>query len=129
MGGTVKLPAELAVALAPVLRDLELVPIRPRIESNDWGGGPEQLTAMSWWSDGRGIGVYVLATDSSARNTVMLADQVQDAVVELLPGMGRPAVWPECPDHSNGHPLRADLLDNAAVWTCPRTGGRIAEIG
>lgn len=59
----------------------------------------------------------------------MLADQIQEAAVEALPSMGRAAVWPECPDHPNGHPLQAIVFDAAAVWTCPRTGHHISEIG
>lgn len=129
MRGTEKLPAELAVALAPVLRDLEAVSIRSRIESHGWSAVPEQITAMSWWPGGSGSGVYVWATESPARNIAMLADQLQDAAVDSLLGMGRPAVWPECPDHANGHPLRAGCVDDAAVLTCPRTGRQVAEIG
>lgn len=123
------LPPELAVALEPVLRDLAVIPVRPRVEPRDWGSVPEQITAMTWWPDGSGTGVYILATESPAQHVAMLADQVQDAAVEALPDMGHPAVWPECPDHRNGHPLHASCFDGTAVWTCPRTGRQIAEIG
>lgn len=123
------LPPELAVALEPGLRDLAVMPARSRVEPSDWGSVPEQITAMSRWPDGSGTGVYVLATDSPAQRIAMLADQVQDATVEALPYMGHPAVWPECPDHPDGHPLHAGCVDGAAVWTCPRAGRQIGETG
>lgn len=94
-------PSVLVVALAPVLRDLHAAGIRPRIGPTAWGDVPEQVTAMSWWPDGSGSGVSVLTNESAARNTAAVAGQLQDTAVESLPGMGRSAVWPECPDHPN----------------------------
>jgi hypothetical protein len=122
-------PPELNAALDPVLRDLDGVGLRPRIEPYQWSSSPGQLTAMSWWPTGDGAGIWVMANDSLEQRVAMLAEQIQDVAVGTLPSIGRPAVWPECPDHPDSHPLQARYDGTAAVWACPRTGRRITEIG
>jgi hypothetical protein len=121
-------PSGLTAALQPVLKDLEVVQLRPRISGADWGG-PEQLSAMSWWPDGSGVGVWVLSTCTACERIAMLAEQIQEAAVEVLPGLGRPAIWPKCPDHPNSHPLQARCVDETAVWVCARSDRQVAEIG
>jgi hypothetical protein len=81
---------------------------------------------MVWFPDGSGAGIHVRAGD---QQVAMLADQLQDALVESLPSLGLPAVWPECPDHPDSHPLQAVCDEAAAVWTCPRTGRQVGPIG
>ena len=56
------------------------------------------------------------------------ADSAERAV-EALWQAGRPATWPECPEHPDAHPLTATLRDRRAAWTCPRTGHLISGIG
>ena len=100
------LPRALADALEPVLNDLGPLATALRIEPDSWAG-PEAQGAMVWFPDGRGTGIYVRADDQAAQQVAMLADQLQDALVESLPWLGLPAVWPECPDHPDSHPLEA----------------------
>jgi hypothetical protein len=123
-------PDELADALFPVLRDLEATcPLVPRIEPHQWADFPAQLAAMSWWPTGNGCGVSVLATETTEQRIASVADQLQDPVVEGLPQFGLPAVWPECPEHPNSHPLRALVVDGIACWVCPLSGDRVQQVG
>jgi hypothetical protein len=59
----------------------------------------------------------------------VLAEQVQEWELEELAAAGFPATWPQCPDHPNSHPLSPEARGGQALWTCPRTGRRIAVIG
>ncbi len=77
---------------------------------------------------GSRVGVYVPADDDESAQLVRLADLVQDVIVEELPARGRPAVWPECPDHPDSHPLQPAETDGPAMWSCPRTGRRVRAI-
>jgi hypothetical protein len=121
---------ELADALVPVLRDLEATcPLVPQIEPDQWTDVPGQLAAMSWWPAGNGCGVSVLASETTEQRIASVADQLQEPVVEGLPQFGLPAVWPECPEHPDGHPLRALVADGIASWVCPMTGHRVEQIG
>lgn len=49
-----------------------------------------------------------------------IADRLQDYVVDALWTAGFPTSWPPCPDHPDSHPLRAVVLDEVAVWSCPK---------
>jgi hypothetical protein len=60
---------------------------------------------------------------------VQVADTLQEEIVEELCRLGRPAVWPECPDHPDSHPLKPIDLDGTAMWVCPRTERLVAAIG
>jgi hypothetical protein len=84
---------------------------------------------MSWWPDGSGCGISVLASETTEQRIANLADQVQDPAVEGLPQFGLPAVWPECREHPNSHPLRALTTDGAAFWVYPMSGDRVQQIG
>jgi hypothetical protein len=67
-------------------------------------------------------------TDDEARGDelrVLLADRVQDEIVETRDLWGRPL--PPCPGHT--HPLSAELLDGSAWWVCPADRRRVARIG
>lgn len=120
--------AELVAALEPVLRDLAATGLQLVVTPDDWGE-VMQRTAMCRWPDGSGTGVWVLVEETLAEGVARVADQVQDLVVESLPARGLPAVWPECPDHPDRHPLQARCVDGAAVWVCPREGRVVARIG
>ncbi|MFC3991044.1 hypothetical protein [Actinoplanes siamensis] len=61
--------------------------------------------------------------------TFTQADQVHDWVLECLPELGFPAVWPECPEHPGTHPLGVVLRDGVVVWACPRSGTVHARVG
>ncbi len=79
--------------------------------------------------EGTGQGVSILLEDSLQQRIASVADQVQEWAVEQLWYAGRPATWPECPQHPDGHPLEASVMDEVAVWRCPRSKARIATVG
>ena len=58
-----------------------------------------------------------------------LADQLQEWEIEELAAAGRPATWPECPQHPDSHPLAPRASDDRAVWCCPASGQVISVIG
>ena len=128
--GETGVQAELAEALAPVLRDLDSSG-GPRLEVRDeqWSDFEGQLTAMLWRSGGGGQGVSVMTGEPRPEQIASVADQVQEWAVETLWQEGRPATWPECPEHPGSHPLQALRREDRAVWACPRTGELVCEVG
>ncbi|MGN6332249.1 MAG: hypothetical protein ACTHOD_11440 [Motilibacteraceae bacterium] len=122
------LPAQLAVAAERVLHDLAVVGLRPGIVPDETGAVGE-LRAITRWPDGTCYGVWVDADEDIETRIARLGDQLQDAAVETLAGLGRPALWPECSDHPNRHPLQARCVAGRAVWCCPRSGRILARIG
>ena len=120
----------LAEALAPVLRDLENSG-GPLADVRDWQWSdvPGQVTAMLHGPGSSAQGVYAMAGEPLPERIASVADQVQEWAVEALWHAGRPATWPECPEHPGSHPLAAMLRDHRAVWTCPRTGILICLVG
>ncbi|UUU32531.1 hypothetical protein JIX56_22970 [Streptomyces sp. CA-210063] len=121
-------PPEFTEALAAVLRDLRVQgPVQPDVrEEDDYPG------VMLFAPDGSGHGVYA---EPDGRPAVLLAEvagQVQGWAVEALWAAGVSAVWPQCPEHPDTHPLRATVEKGAAVWVCPRSGAvacRVGELG
>lgn len=79
--------------------------------------------------DGTGAGAWLNLSLDPESGLAELADQVQDWVVEQLPGMHRPAVWPTCPAHPDSHPRQAVVEYGRAVWTCPRGAAVSTPIG
>jgi hypothetical protein len=120
----------LSEALAPVLRDLENsdAPV-PDVRDRQWSDVPGQLTAMLYGPDGSGQGVSAMAGEPLPDRIASVADQVQEWAVEALWHAGRPATWPECPEHPGSHPLAAQLRDRRAAWACPETGILICLVG
>jgi hypothetical protein len=58
------------------------------------------------------------------------AHQLQEWEIHELWEHGRPATWPECPEHPGTHPLEPDTDgQGSAVWQCPRTQQVICAIG
>jgi hypothetical protein len=120
----------LSEALVPVLRDLGTcgAPV-PAVRDEQWSDFPGQVTAMLYDADGTAQGVFAMIAESLPQRIASVADQVQEWTVEALWRAGRPATWPECPDHPNSHPLMAAVQEDHAVWICPRTGDLVNEIG
>jgi len=58
-----------------------------------------------------------------------LAGSLQEWEVEELAVAGRPATWPECPEHPDSHPLAPRAHGDQAVWCCPASGQVISVIG
>ncbi|MFE2567738.1 hypothetical protein [Streptomyces mirabilis] len=99
-------------ALETVLRDLRAqCSVRPDVREpeDDYPG------FILYAPDGTGQGVYGVGLAE-------VADGVQDWAVEALWGEGKPAVWPECPAHPDSHPLGAAVVEEVAVWVCPKEG-------
>lgn len=113
--------------MAPVLRDLELTGISPRIEDVDWADDPEVSSAMLWGATG-GTGVWLSRSAPEFERVAMLADQIQEWAIEEL-WIAAPTNWPRCPRHPDSHPMKATTLDGAAVWTCPRDQVMVCRVG
>ncbi|GID25973.1 hypothetical protein [Paractinoplanes brasiliensis] len=121
---------QLELVLAVVLMDVDgLGGIRLRAEDDDWLGMEGVATAMLRWPDGSGRGVQVALDQEFGTQVAMLADQVQEEVVEALWHAGRPTNWPRCPRHPHTHPLAAAEHGGRAYWKCPAGGELISEIG
>ena len=120
----------LSEALAPVLHDLGTfgAPV-PDVRDNQWSDFPGQVTAMLHDVDGTAQGVFAMAAESLAERMASVADQVQEWAVEALWRAGRPASWPECPEHPNSHPLEPVVQQDRAVWVCPKTRHLVGDIG
>ncbi|WP_228563685.1 hypothetical protein [Catenulispora rubra] len=115
---------EFAAALETVFRDLRAQSaVQPELrESPGWG-------PVLHAPDGSGQGLTRPRGATVPDRLANLADQVQEWAVEALWREGEPAVWPHCPEHPNSHPLRATVAEEAAVWTCPKSGAVVARIG
>jgi hypothetical protein len=129
--------ALLRATVEPILRDLRTSgAIVPDVvaEAHD-DAGPDRVAAWiqpAPGADYRAIGsqgIYVQADLSLPERLADLADQIQEWEVEELSAAGRPATWPECPQHPNTHPLTPEARGDQAAWCCPRTGQVIAGIG
>ena len=123
------LPEALAVALPRVLHDLEVTTgVVLRFEPYAWGLA-EQLTAMAWWPDGGGQGIFVMANDDAETSVASLADQIQELVVENKVAIDGSSTWPECPQHPRSHPMAATVVGGVASWTCPLNSQPETRVG
>ena len=121
----------LAEALAPVLRDVERAGLLPPVvDDADWIGDPDYVSAMMWDRSGSGAGISVPRNADLVTRVVVVADQVQEWVIESQLWGAAPTNWPPCPTHPDSHPLQALLVhDGTAAWTCPRDGATVAPVG
>jgi hypothetical protein len=129
--------AVLRESVDPIMRDLRSSgAIVPEVveEAHD-DAGPDRVAA---WiqppgsGDTRSVGsqgIYIQVDVSAPERLANLADQIQEWEVEELAAAGRPATWPECPQHPNTHPLAPETRGDRAAWCCPRTGQVIGAIG
>lgn len=117
----------LETAMAPVLADIGRTgaPV-PRL------GEPEVehagVMVMLWHSDGSGSGVFVSDDEGPSDRVVRAADMTQAWVIEQLWGSANTA-WPACPRHPGTHPVWPELVDERAMWVCPRDDIPVAAIG
>jgi hypothetical protein len=124
--------AELRVTLEPVLRDMrDCGAIVPDVleEAHD-DLGPDFVCA--WIQSPGGVGgggIRVQVGLPAPERLADLAEQLQDWEIEELYAAGRPAAWPECPQHPDSHPLAPQARGDQAVWCCPASGQVIAAIG
>jgi hypothetical protein len=70
-----------------------------------------------------------LATCGAPVPIASVADPAREWAVEAHWHAGRPATWPECPEHPSSHPLTAAVREDRAVRFCPRTGHLVNDIG
>jgi hypothetical protein len=129
--------AGLRASLEPILRDMRISgAIVPRVveETHD-DPGPDGVSAWIQLPDGVGFhdvgsrGIHVQVSLPPAERLADLADQLQDWEVEELAAAGRPATWPECPQHPGSHPLAPRVLGDQATWCCPVSGQVVSVIG
>lgn len=119
-------------ALAPALRDIEASgAIRPVIREETCDSvAADFVSVMAWSADGTGMGVHVPTEPTAAERVARLAEQLQEWEIEELAAAGRPATWPECPEHPDSHPLEPIAAGGTrAVWRCPRSGQVISQVG
>jgi hypothetical protein len=126
---TVQEHEELRASLDPVLRDLRaagaIVPtVREQARDDD-----NNNSVIAYLVGVGTMGAWLRLGYSAAQRLADLADQVQEWEVEELAAQGRPATWPECPQHPRSHPLAAEERDGEAVWCCPKSGAIICRIG
>ncbi|HTR93037.1 MAG TPA: hypothetical protein VMI73_14995 [Trebonia sp.] len=124
----------LDAVMDPVLADLRAVgAILPEVRYEAWEDrGPDYVCAFIA-PPGQtlgGNGVWVARFGPAGERVAELAEQVQEWEVEALAAAGRPATWPECPEHPRSHPLEP-IAESAkrAVWRCPRSHRAVAGIG
>jgi hypothetical protein len=117
--------AELRADLDPVLRDMRSSgAIVPDVleEAHDY-------CVQSPGGAGSPSSIRVQVGLPLPERLVGLADQLQEWEIEELAAAGRPATWPECPQHPDSHPLAPRASDDQAVWCCPASGQVISVIG
>lgn len=116
--------------LAQVFRDIETTgaPL-PRVEDSDWQTSPGKESAFLRSEDGSGMGIWVDPDLPVNDQLAMLADQVQEWLIEELWQRGQPTNWPRCPEHPDNHPLTAAVRRGRATWACPSSEGSASEIG
>lgn len=129
-GDTPGVNIHLGRAFARVVRDLEAtgVPV-PRVEPADWQDHRTAEPAYLWSASGSGMGIWVDTALAEADQVAMVAEQVQEFMVEELPGLHLPSNWPRCPGHPENHPMTALVQDGKAHWSCPATRDPVVEVG
>jgi hypothetical protein len=118
---------EVPEELRPILHDVNTAsPVRVRAAPGD-----PQVAAL--WLEVAGTsgctGFVPLPGETLAERTFRAADQLHDWILECLPELGLPAVWPECPEHPARHPLQVGVRADVPVWLCPHTGTSHARVG
>lgn len=122
----------LAEALEIVLRDVRATSgVALRLEDRGWD--PDRPSVMLWDLAGSGTGIALDPRDPPAARLALLAEQVQEMVIETRWEAGLPTNWPPCPDHPGTHPLglAGDPagLEHPPWWACERSGRLVARVG
>ena len=73
--------------------------------------------------------VAIVGTQELWQDIADTAEKMQEVAVEALWFEAQRVAWPDCPHHSNTHPLEAAVVSARAVWRCPVTREVVAEIG
>ncbi len=117
--------------LRPVLRDVHAAsPVRVVVREPS---GDHPYDAGTVWLHVAGtlgsIGFRPAPGTALPDRVCAAADQLHDWILECLPELGFPAVWPECPEHPATHPLRVGMTGDGPVWRCPRSAAVHARVG
>lgn len=118
--------------LAPILRDITATgAILPEVQEEAHEDlGADVVSAWVQGPDGIfGSGIRVDMHVAPEERLADIAEQLQEWEMEELAAAGRPATWPECPEHPNSHPLSPQVRNGVAMWCCPRTGNPEYPIG
>jgi hypothetical protein len=122
--------SSLEAALGLVIRDLQStggISLNVLDEPTDDDPRYESMWLLS--DSGSRTGLLGPLDMTEPERVAHVADQVQDFVHEELGCMGRPATWPECPEHPASHPLTPTLISSSACWQCPKSGDTLGAIG
>jgi hypothetical protein len=120
-------------AVTTVMRDVDGT--CPGLVSLSWGQRDEWLEPgesrmVAWFLEPSGTGVGLRWPRLGGVEAIaQLANDASEAVVEALWSAHRPTNWPRCPRHPTTHPLEARVDGGLAVWTCPKSGHRVATVG
>lgn len=124
---------DLDAVMDPVLADLRAAgAIVPEVRYEAWEDDPRYVFAFIGLPGltAGGQGVRAERSGWPGLRLAELAEQVQEWEVEALAAAGRPATWPECPDHPRSHPLEPSAESaERAVWRCPRSQRAVCAIG
>ncbi|MEV0600347.1 hypothetical protein AB0I82_13765 [Streptomyces sp. NPDC050315] len=85
-------------------------------DDSGFGDDVAGLLVTLAFADGSAVAVHFEEPMGQAEAVTLLADQLQDAVLEETGG----APHPPCPGH--GHPAAAREVDGVASWACPSGG-------
>ena len=119
----------LARALRPVLRDLRSTGLAaPTIGDVHWTDDAGLPSAYLWGRHGNGRGVLTDRDEPEHEQVRMVADRVQEWVIEELWGRA-PTNWPPCPQHPDTHPLTPAATRGLAEWVCPTDGTAVVPVG
>ncbi|MFE1961086.1 hypothetical protein [Streptomyces sp. NPDC059479] len=77
---------------------------------------PCSILVVLAFDDGSSTSVLLEQSMTEAEAVALLAEQLQDSVLEYTAG----TPVPPCPGHS--HPAVAKVVDGVASWTCPQNG-------
>lgn len=125
-GPVIPVPAWVAGPFERVMRDLQLLgPVPLRTAWTATGNWQMVLWLQEVGEEPSCTGLPLHAGEPAVVE-VELADQLQEQVfpeTEHAWAQARPA----CPGHA--HPAAPAVVDDAAWWTCPRTGERLWRIG
>jgi hypothetical protein len=99
------------------------------LEGADGSKDPDFVSATLRAADGSTFGVSVRRQWSRSEQVSWVADRAHDGTVEELSRRGRSTSWPLCPEHPETHPMSPRVVDQVAVWVCPRSNTAVTPIG
>ncbi|MFJ5678839.1 hypothetical protein [Streptomyces sp. NPDC093097] len=86
-------------------------------DGSGFGGEDTGILVTLAFADGSSVGVHFVQPMAEAEAVALLADRLQDAVLEETGGVPQPP----CPGHR--HPAVVQVVAGVACWACPSGGG------